>query len=692
MDPRLLRYYNDELRHLREMGAEFAQQFPRIAARLRMDGIEVADPYVERLLEGFAFLAARVQLKIDAEFPRFTQRLLEIVYPNFLAPTPAMLIAQLQPELADAGLAKGSTIPRGSLLKGAARGGSAPCRFRTGQDVTLWPLEIAEAAYFTHATQLPLQSLPEWRKYGGGLRLKLRTSGGLDFSQLALQDLRLYCSGVDDIAYRLHELICGHALGAIVLPGQRKAAGAADAFRTLDADAIRTVGFDAEHAMLPSALPGFDGYRLVQEYFAFPQRFLFFDLCDLGPALRELGGQEAEVVLLFSRGDGGLQQAVDASSFALHCVPAINLFEQRCDRIHVTPQTHDFHVVVDRAKPMDFEVHQVLEVTGFGIGQSSERRFMPFYAAFHHEAHDHDAYFSLQREPRLMSTAQQRDGPRSSYIGSEVFLTIVDAREAPYSASLQQLGVKALCSNRDLPLLMPTGQPGGDLALEGTAPLKSIRILKGPSRPLSALREGQRGVALRQPAVAEPPVAARRRRRTGRRGAARDAQAARARSRFGAAQADRRAAFGAHRSRGAPAAAAGADRVRPRRAHRARGRRARVPGRQRVPARLRARTLLRAARVDERVHRNPHALADPRRDPDREAHVRDAADPVAGAPPGAAVASQAAPADAGPPAAASSGRCPRRRRPLPRRPPARKSSTRRWRASRGSSTSSTRCA
>ena len=138
MDPRLLRYYNQELQHLREMGAEFALQFPKIAARLRMDGIEVADPYVERLFEGFAFLAARVQLKLDAEFPRFTQRLLEIVYPNFLAPTPAMLVAELQPDLADAGLAKGVTLPRGSLMRSrGGRGASThalPVPHRAGPD------------------------------------------------------------------------------------------------------------------------------------------------------------------------------------------------------------------------------------------------------------------------------------------------------------------------------------------------------------------------------------------------------------------------------------------------------------------------------------------------------------------------------------------------------------------------------
>lgn len=488
MDPRLLRYYNQELQHLREMGAEFAQQFPKIAGRLRMDGVEVADPYVEQLLEGFAFLTARIQLKLDAEFPRFTQRLLEIVYPNFLAPTPSMLIAQVQPELADAALATGATLPRGSMLRsGASRAGQTACRFRTGDDLMLWPLELTEATYFTHATQLPLASVPEWRSYGGGVRFKLRTTAGLDFSQLALEDLRVHCAGIDEIAYKLHELVCGHALGAFVLPGGPQGAGRNGTFRTLSVDDIRTVGFEPEQALLPAALPGFDGYRLMQEYFAFPQRFLFFDLCSLGPALRELGGQEAEIVLLFSRGDPTLQQSIDASCLALNCVPAINLFEQRCDRIHVTPQTSDFHVVVDRAKPMDYEIHDVLDVTGYGVGTHSERRFMPLYAAFHAEDHDHDAYFALQREPRLMSAMQKRDGPRSAYIGSEVFISVVDAREAPYGGSLQQLGVKALCSNRDLPLLLPAS---AELTFEGTAPVKSVRILKGPSRPLTALREG----------------------------------------------------------------------------------------------------------------------------------------------------------------------------------------------------------
>lgn len=486
MDPRLSRYYEQELQHVREMGAEFARAFPKIASRLRMDGVEVADPYVERLLEGFAFMAARVQLKLDAEFPRFTQRLLDIVYPNFLAPTPSMLIAQMAPTPGDPGLLNGITIPRGAMLRSAeAATTRTACRFRTAHDVTMWPIEITDVAYFTHASNLPLATTPEWRQYRGGLRLRLRATGGLDFSRMRLDELRLHCSGTEDVAYRLHELLCGHTLGAFVVPVDRP-----DKAIPLRGEVVRPVGFEPSDALLPTPLKGFDGYRLLQEYFAFPQRFLFVDLCEIGDALRAAGGNQVDIVLLFSQGDANLQPVVDAASLALNCVSAVNLFEHRCDRIHVSPKTHDFHIVVDRARPMDFEIHDVLEVTGYGEGLDSERSFLPLYAMFHTEAERHDAYFTTQREPRLMSTTQQRDGPRSSYIGSEVFLSVVDPGEAPYSGSLQQLAVRALCSNRDLPLLLTTGQTGGDLRLEQAAPVDSVKIIKRPSRPLSALREG----------------------------------------------------------------------------------------------------------------------------------------------------------------------------------------------------------
>jgi type VI secretion system protein ImpG len=487
MDPRLVRYYNEELRHLREMGAEFARQFPKIASRLGMEGLEVTDPYVERLLEGFAFLAARIQLKIDAEFPRFTQRLLEILYPQFVQPIPSMLVAQVQPELGDAALAAGVTMPRGTVLTAQpGRAGATSCEFRTAHELRLWPLELTQAEYFTHAADLPLAALPAWRRYRAGLRLRLRATAGVDLSALALDALRVHCTGVDDLAFRLHALVCGHALGVLVLPA-RRAAGWHEA---IDGECIRAAGFDDDEALLPQSLRGFEGYRLLQEYFAFPQRFLFFDVDGLGDALRRHGGDEVDVIVLLSKADPALQQAVDASALALHCVPAINLLERRCDRIQVTSEVSDFHVVPDRTRPMDFEVHSLLDVTGYGTGVQAEYKFLPFYQAFHTEPRHHGAYYALRRQPRLLSEHQQREGPRSSYLGTEVYLSLVDADEAPYPGELRQVGVRALCTNRDLPLLMPVGGARGDLTTSLAIPVKSIRIVKGPSRPQSAAREG----------------------------------------------------------------------------------------------------------------------------------------------------------------------------------------------------------
>ena len=487
MDPRLLRHYNQELQHLREMGAEFATQFPKIAGRLRIDGLEVTDPYVERLLEGFAFLTARIQLKLEAEFPRFSHRMLEILYPHFLAPVPSMLIAQIKPDLTDAALVSGATIARASTLLGqASRAGSTECRFKTAHDVTLWPLEIGSAEYFSHASNLPLGNKPEWKRFGGGVRISLKTTAGIDFSQLRLDDLRLHCAGTDEVAYRLHEMVVGNTVGVLVLAGK----GSAARHVALEPDAIEPVGFGEDQALLPVTLRGFEGYRLLQEYFAFPQRFLFFDVCGIGEALRELGGQELEIVFLFSRSDTSLLQSVDAKSLAMHCVPAINLFEHRCDRIQLTQETHDLHVVPDRARPMDFEIHAITAVTGYGTGLDSERIFVPLYAAFHAEENGHDAYYAVKREPRILSAIQRREGPRSSYIGSEVFMSLVDPREAPYSQSLQQIGITATCSNRDLPLLMPIGGAASDLTLQESAPVASVRVIKGPSRPIPAHSEG----------------------------------------------------------------------------------------------------------------------------------------------------------------------------------------------------------
>ena len=497
MDPRLLRYYNEELQHLREMGAEFAQAFPKIASRLGIDGIEVSDPYVERLVESFAFLAGRVQLKLDAQFPRFTQRLLDVVYPQLLAPTPSMLIAHLQQDLNDANLAQGLVIPRGSELRSVGQRlqratpvterEETTCRFRTSHDLVLWPIELTQVEYFTHAADLPLAESAQLRGSKAGLRIRLKATAGLDFAKISMDSLRLHCAGMDDLAYRLHELIVGNALGVLVVPSRGSAAKWSE---VLPAENIQPIGYEDEHALLPVGLRGFHSYRLLQEFFGFPQRFLFFDLLGLGPLLRRHGegADQVDIVILFDRADAALDQAVGTDSLSLNCVPAVNLFEHRCDHIHVTSGLHDYHVIADRTRPADYEIYELTELVGHGIGIHSERLFLPLYSTFHTENRSHDAFYTAQREPRVLSIDQQRHGTRSAYVGSEMFVSIVDQREAPYSSDLRQLAPKALCSNRDLPMLMNLG--GGSLRLDTSTQVQAIRVVKGPSRPVSSLQDG----------------------------------------------------------------------------------------------------------------------------------------------------------------------------------------------------------
>jgi type VI secretion system protein ImpG len=489
MDPRLLRYYNLELQHLREMGAEFAQQFPKIAARLGMNGLEVADPYVERLIEGVAFLAARVQLKLDAEFPRFTQALLEIIYPHYLAPTPSMLVAQLRADPGDPSLASGlKIVPRGSTMLGLVAGEDATaCEFRTAQDVTLWPIEIASASYFSFAPDLPLSRLAVAQRIKGGVRIRLKTTAGLKFAQTALDRLPFFVSGRDDVANKLCELCLASPLGVLVIPGK----GSTSSYEFLPASSVRHVGFADTQALLPVTERSFQGYRLLQEYFSFPQRYRFLEISGLAPAVARTGADEIELVVLLGRGDTSLERVVDATNFALFCTPAINLFPKRVDRINVSDGAHEYHVVPDRTRPLDFEIYQVTAATGHGIGSDSEQQFLPFYESYSsRRRHGHPAYYTVRREPRLPSSTQKRRGPRSSYIGSEVFLSLVDPSHAPFSGDLRQVSVEALCTNRDLVLQMPMGVGKSDCSLDIAAPVTSIRVISGPSRPYAPLADG----------------------------------------------------------------------------------------------------------------------------------------------------------------------------------------------------------
>jgi len=486
-NPRLLRYYSQELQHLREMGGEFAAEYPKIAGRLGLEGFDCADPYVERLLEGFAFMAARVQMKIDAEFPRFTQHLSELVYPHFLAPTPSMAIVQLQPDLTDPALAAGYHVARGAALRAIlGKDDATACEYRTAHELTLWPIELVEARFFTHGGSLAGVDARLPPNVRAGLRLRLRTTNDAPFSALALERLALHLRGGDDLPGRIYEKLLGAVEGVLVLPGSRPGR-----WHSLPKTALQARGFAEDDSLLPSGQRSFQGYRLLQEYFAFAQRFLFVELSGLGPAVRACDEPELEIVLLLAQGDTRLEQVLDASNIALNCTPAVNLFQRRADRIDLTLDRAEYHVLADRTRPTDFEVHQVERVTGYGSGADAEQQFRPMYNA--HDlgiASPEQAYYQIRREPRMLSQRQRQRGPRSSYVGSETYISLVDAREAPYRHDLRQLGLVLWCTNRDLPLSMALGVGKTDFILEQGGPVTAVRVLGGPSQPFASFAEG----------------------------------------------------------------------------------------------------------------------------------------------------------------------------------------------------------
>jgi type VI secretion system protein ImpG len=311
VDSRLLRIYNDELAYLRDIGAEFAREFPKVARRLSMDGVEVADPYVERLLEGFAFMAARIQLKLEAEYPQLVAHLLESIYPNFLAPVPSLMVARFGPDLANPGLARGVTVARGvSLTSLTPRGQNTRCEFRTAHSVQLWPLEVVQAQYFAHAADLPVSALPVARQAQSGLRIRLRLHGGLAFRLLPLESLVCHISAAGDVAYRLHALIDSDPLGTLVWPVAPKGLEPSRQWRDAAAS-LRTTGMEAQQALLPDSLRGFSAYRLLQEFAALPQRFLFFEVRQLAERLSRVPDTEVDLVILFSRAEPTLESLVD---------------------------------------------------------------------------------------------------------------------------------------------------------------------------------------------------------------------------------------------------------------------------------------------------------------------------------------------------------------------------------------------
>ena len=466
----LLTYYERELAFLRQVGAEFAGKYPKIASRLLLEANKSEDPQVERLIQGFAFLAARIHHKIDDEFPEITDALLGVLYPHYLAPIPSMSIVQFVIDPEQGKLTSGHLIPRGTPLYSQPVAGS-PCRFRTCYPVTLWPVEVTAAR---------IEEPDRQRRSAeavAAIRLELRCLGGMAFAQLEIERLRFFLSGESPLAYGLYELLLNNACQVqLRVPGE---AGGRPPI-SLSPNCLQAVGFGPDEGMLSYTPRSFLGYRLLQEYFNFPEKFLFVDVCELDRAAHAGAGDRLDVVIYLNRVPR-LEQPINASTFRLGCAPIINLFEQIAEPIRLSQAQTEYRVIPDVRRQNATEVYSVDTVASISPQSQEAVTFQPFYSFKH---------LAEQERQQAFWHAIRRPSQRKEDLGTEVYLSLVNFNFQPTLPPLETLTVHTTCTNRDLPGRLPFGgdtrrlpSPGerGDFELEGAAPLLSIRCLKKPT-------------------------------------------------------------------------------------------------------------------------------------------------------------------------------------------------------------------
>jgi type VI secretion system protein ImpG len=471
MSDHLLPYYRREQEAIRRLAAEFAEANPKVAGRLRLSAGAVDDPHVERLLEGMAFLAARVHHRLDDEFPELTDALLEVLYPHYLAPFPSCAVVQMvcQPDLDGP-----ARLPAGMLLE------SEPvrretCRFRTAYPVTLWPVEVESV----RLSGLPLVAPANPRAAGATsvLRIALKCAApGMSFAALGVDRLRFFIRASAGVGLSLLELLGQHVVSVALADGPTDPKPV-----ILPADSIAPAGFEPEEALIPWSARSFSGFRLLSEYFVFPDKFLFVDVNGLDAKTLVSGGERLEVFIYLDQATPELERAVGAETLALGCTPIVNLFPQRCEPIALSHTETEYRVVADVRREAATEIWSVERVRET-MPDGSFRPWRPFHRLTHG---DRDA-----GTPGGFYHVARRDAPPPQP-GSEVFLALHDPDFDVERPAQSVLSVDALCLNRDLPIDLPFGGGRPTLRLvEGAATVQRLVCLTAPTPTLRAnLRE-----------------------------------------------------------------------------------------------------------------------------------------------------------------------------------------------------------
>lgn len=483
MDRVFVEYYEEELSHIRGLAAEFADMHPAVARNLSLDTVPCPDPYVERLLDGVAFLAARTRLKVDAERSRFSRAILDVLYPDLVTPAPATAMVVLKPGQQVQTMLAGHVVKRGTRLVSSLQAGlSTRCTFTTAQDMTLFPIAISSVGYFQDRSALAAAGIgPIGGRAGeAALRITLAPIGKVQLGELALDRLDLY------FANRTKAPLTFDAIFGVCASVGARPEGKTNPLSPLPAPEM--VGIADAEAMMPRTRPTFEGYRLLREYFMMPERFHYARVTGLQPVVRKCQAG-LEIVFLFRRPVPELADLTPAD-FELFATPIINLFERECNVIELDQRKTRQVLHADRTRARDFEIYRVIRVEDadaegpdaeipelFSLGQNRGSGWV----------------YSTERRPRRPTEDERSQGvTRTSYAGDDVFLAISRPVHSQANRPLKRVDIMALCTNRDLAILDDTPT----LTLEAGDPVETVRLL-------GALRSPQPAIPAALPAGAD---------------------------------------------------------------------------------------------------------------------------------------------------------------------------------------------
>jgi type VI secretion system protein ImpG len=470
MREELLAHYERELAYLRELGGEFAQKYPRVASRLLLEPDRCEDPHVERLLEAFAFLAARIHLRIDDDFPELTSGLLSVVYPHYLRPIPAMTVVECQMEDVQGKATAVVTMPAGTMLTTKRRVDGLACRFRTCYPVELWPCNVAACEW-----RLPERLARPVHVPGAAavMQLRLECAPDVSFAELDLSELRFHLSGEINVVHTLYELLSNNCISIVVRNPEDPTAPVVH----IDPDSLVAMGFEEDESLLPYPRRSFDGYRLLQEYFTFSEKFLFFRLAGLEALRTAKCKRTAEVSFVFSRfarpeRQQALEVGISARTIRLGCTPVINLYEQTAEPILLTQTQHEYRIIPDVRHDAVTEIFSIDEVLASNPSKRTVASLQPLFA-----------YRSQTREGNKLVFwhGMRRPNVLGERAPSAMYISIADIEGVVTDPDAEILTVRCTCTNHDLPSRLPFGADDGDFFAETVPAASVIRALRRPT-------------------------------------------------------------------------------------------------------------------------------------------------------------------------------------------------------------------